>query len=240
MPATAAVPVFRQVRKESTTDRVYDSIREAILSGRLKSGERISEIPLSKEFEVSRAVIREALLRLAHDGFVEQNSYKGTRVILLTPEQVDEILRARVLIEVEVVREANRRLAPAEKKELRARARELSGLKSDPTAFAAKDLELHQRIWELSGNRTLAGVLRRITAPLFAMGTIVRHSTIIRKSGVIAPLGEHVELVEKICDGTEEQAAEAIRLHIYGSWTSTRERLRSYLAQRRKRSKAAR
>jgi DNA-binding FadR family transcriptional regulator len=72
------------------------------------------------------------------------------------------------------------------------------------------------------------------------MGTIVRHSTIIRKSGVIAPLGEHVELVEKICDGTEEQAAEAIRLHIYGSWTSTRERLRSYLAQRRKRSKAAR
>jgi len=219
MPAAAAARVFRQVRKESTADKVYHSIREAILSGRLNSGERISEIPLSKEFEVSRAVIREALLRLAHDGLVEQNSYKGTRVILLTPEEVDEILRARILIEVEVVREAYRKLAPGEKKELLARARELNGLKLDPAAFAAKDLELHQRIWELSGNRTLARVLRRITAPLFAMGTIVRHSTFIRKTGVVAPFGEHVELVGKICNGTEEQAAEAMRLHILGKWT---------------------
>lgn len=240
MAATAAVRIFREVRKESTRDKVYSSIREAILSGRLKSGERISEIPLSKEFGVSRAVIRESLLRLAHDGLVEQNSYKGTRVILLTPEQVDEILRARELIETEVAKEANRRLTPAEKKELVARARELNGLKADPAAFAAKDLELHRFIWELSGNRTLAGVLRQITAPLFAMGTIVRHSAIIRKGAVSAPLGDHVDLAEKICNGTEEQAAEAMRLHIYGTWTSTRERLRSYLSRRKPGAKAAR
>ncbi|MBL8222365.1 MAG: GntR family transcriptional regulator, partial [Bryobacterales bacterium] len=148
---SATAPRFEQIRKESTRDKVYQAIREAILAGRLPAGERISEIPLASEFQVSRAIVREALLQLAHDGLVEQNSYKGTHVILLTPEQVDEILGARLLIEPEAVRQANRRLTPAMRKELLALARELESLTAEPEQFAAKDLELHHRIWEASG-----------------------------------------------------------------------------------------
>ncbi len=233
MPATA--PRFEQIRKESTRDKVYTAIREAILAGRLPAGERISEIPLASEFQVSRAIVREALLQLAHDGLVEQNSYKGTHVILLTPEQVDEILGARLLIELEVVRQANRKLTAAQRKALLARARELEALTGQPELFAAKDLELHRLIWEASGNQTLTRILHQLTAPLFAMGTILRYSNLVQGGKAVLPAyGEHLHLVQQICNGTEDAAAEAMRLHISGTWTSTRERLRTYLSKTQK------
>jgi DNA-binding GntR family transcriptional regulator len=238
----AAAPRLQQIRKESTREKVYQAIREAILSGRLPAGERISEIPLSGEFRVSRAIVREALLQLAHDGLVEQNSYKGTHVILLTPEQIDEILGARLLIELEVVRQANRKLTAARKKDLLARARELESLTAEPERFAAKDLELHHQIWEASGNQTLTRILHQLTAQLFAMGTILRYSNLIRLGkAVLPPYGEHLHLVEQICYGSGEEASDAMRRHISGTWTSTRERVRSYLSKNTKdRQKRAR
>ncbi len=233
MPATA--PRFEQIRKESTRDKVYHAIRQAILGGRLPAGERISEVPLASEFHVSRAIVREALLQLAHDGLVEQNSYKGTHVILLTPEQIDEILGARLLIELEVVRQANRKLTAARKKDLLLRARELESLRGEPEQFAAKDLELHHLIWEASGNQTLSRILHQLTAPLFAMGTILRYSNLMRAGKPVLPAyGEHLHLVELICNGSEEEAAAAMRNHITGTWTSTRERVRSYLSKTKK------
>lgn len=238
---SATAPRFEQIRKESTRDKVYQAIREAILAGRLPAGERISEIPLSTEFQVSRAIVREALLQLAHDGLVEQNSYKGTHVILLTPEQVDEILGARLLIEPEAVRQANRRLTSAGKKELLKLARELESLTGEPEQFAAKDLELHHRIWDASGNQTLTRILHQLTAPLFAMGTILRYTYPARAGKPRMPaFGEHLKLVQQIVNGTEEEAAEAMRQHIQGTWTSTRERVRSYLSKGKVHSKRGR
>ncbi|MBL8175631.1 MAG: GntR family transcriptional regulator [Bryobacterales bacterium] len=228
----AAAPRFETIRKESTRDKVYRAIREAILAGKLPAGERISEIPLAGEFQVSRSIVREALLQLAHDGLVEQNSYKGTHVILLTPEQVDEILGARLLIEAEVVRQANRNLTPALKKELLQLARELESLTADPEQFAAKDLQLHHRIWDASGNQTLTRILHQLTAPLFAMGTILRYAHPARPGKPAGPaFGEHLRLVQQISNGNEEQAAEAIRRHIAGTWTATRERVREYISK---------
>lgn len=227
-------PVFAQIRKESTREKVYAAIREAILSGRLKTGQRISEVPLAAELQVSRAIVREALLQLVHEGLVEQNAYKGTRVVLLTPEQVEELLAARQLIELEVVRLAYRRLTAGEKEELLAIGRRLDSLMNRPEEFIALDLELHHRIWEASGNKTLAKVLHQITAPLFAMGTIIRHSSVLHEGArtVRAPLGEHLGLVRAICEGTEAEAVEAMRRHIDHTWMKTREVLRDFLGGR--------
>ncbi|MGH9839722.1 MAG: GntR family transcriptional regulator [Blastocatellia bacterium] len=98
----SVTPIFSHVKQESTRDKVYQAIKDAILAGRLELGERITEPILASEFYVSRAVIRESLQRLAHEGLVEQNSYKGTRVVQLSPEQIDEHLSARLLLETEV------------------------------------------------------------------------------------------------------------------------------------------
>jgi hypothetical protein len=62
LPVPASPPGrVQRVTKESTRDKVYTSLRNAILSGRLRCGERVKEIPLAEELGVSRAILREAM-----------------------------------------------------------------------------------------------------------------------------------------------------------------------------------
>lgn len=216
--------VFSQVRQESTRDKVYAAIKEAILAGRLKTGERLTEILLASEFKVSRAVIREALQQLAHEGLVEQNSYKGTRVMQLSPQQVDESLTARLLLEGEIVRQAHARLTEEDKRQLKAMARKLESAVNNPQLYAELDLALHERIWELSGNQTFRKLLAQITSPLFAMGTIMRYSAGAgaRAKKLDRP-SDHTQLIAALCDGTAEEAVRAMRGHITHNWKPTRQ-----------------
>ncbi|HEU0141030.1 MAG TPA: GntR family transcriptional regulator [Bryobacteraceae bacterium] len=224
---------FGKLKQESTSDRIYAAIREAIFSGRLKTGQRLTEIQMAKEFEVSRASLREALQRLSHEGLVELNSYKGARVIELTPEQLDEMLALRLLLEAEAVRQAKRRLTQTDRDVLYAIARKLHNPGVNPRAYPTFDFELHQTIWEISGNRTLQRHLSLLVSPLFAMGTILRYSESSRdRSDSTRDAGvDHISLVEAICDGTEERAIELMQRHILDNWKVTRSRIESFMKQ---------
>jgi len=226
----SVTPIFSHVKQESTRDKVYRAIKDAILAGRLEIGERVTEPILAREFHVSRAVIREALQRLAHEGLVEQNSYKGTRVVQLSPEQIDEHLSARLLLETEVVRQAKEKLKDEDRKQLKALARKLESVVSNPQLYAELDLRLHGRIWELSGNQTFQKLLEQITTPLFAMGTITRYAAAYaagaggRAKSPARP-SDHIKLIEAICDGTRDEAITAIQEHVTHNWRMTREKV---------------
>jgi DNA-binding GntR family transcriptional regulator len=227
--------VFESVRKESTREKAYQSVRNAILSGKLKTGERIAEVPLSSELGVSRAIVREALQQLSHEGLVEQNSYRGTRVVRLSPRQIDDTLQTRLLLESEVVRLVHSRLTYTDRKELRALARRLDGAAKDPKRFVELDLELHEKIWELCGNEVIWRVLRQITVPLFAMSVIMRTQSEPTAEGGNWRRGDHSRLVAAICDGTLAEALEAIRFHLTENWKTTRERLDKFLEMEERR-----
>jgi DNA-binding GntR family transcriptional regulator len=230
----SVTPIFSQVKQESTRDKVYQAIKDAILAGRLELGERITEPILAREFHVSRAVIREALQRLAHEGLVEQNSYKGTRVVQLSPQQIDEHLSARLLLETEVVRQAKEKLTDDNRKQLKAMARKLESVVNNPQLYAELDLQLHGRIWELSGNQTFQRLLEQITTPLFAMGTITRYAARYAAGGGRAKSparpSDHIKLIEAICDGTREEAVTAIQEHVTQNWQMTREKVEELLS----------
>ena len=156
--SSGAVLTFGPVKRESARQKVYAAIRDAILGGQVRTGQRLVEIPLARQFDVSRAVVREALQQLAHEGLVEQNSYKGTHVVRLSPEEIDEIVHVRLLLECDAAAVAARRLKPPQKAELREMARKLAG-ERDATQFSQADFQLHRRIWALAGNTTAARLL---------------------------------------------------------------------------------
>lgn len=224
---------FEPVQRESTRQKVHGAIRRAILNGKLKTGQRLTEIPLAKEFQVSRAVIREALQQLAHDGLVEQSAYKGSQVVHLSPEQVDEIIAARMLIEPEVARLAKQRVTEADKRHLIELSKRLNAASDDPDLFAELDLAFHEKIWELSGNETLRKILLQITAPLFAMGSIMRYSRLLRGGSKRSQFrrGGHSAVVQKICEGSLEEVTNTLREHIGENWKLTRQHLEEYLGQ---------
>lgn len=228
--ATEALePAFAPVRRDSATTKVYAAIRGAILAGQVRTGQRLVEIPLARQFAVSRAVVREALQRLAHEGLVQQNSYKGTRVVRLSPEEIDEIVHVRLLLESDAAARAGKRLTPEGKNALRALAKKMS-VERDPTRFSQLDLQLHQQIWEAAGNATAARLLEQVAAPLFAMALLMRNSE-TKRNAAQQRRGDHTPLVEEICSGDESRASEAMRFHLTENWTALKKRLTEFLKE---------
>jgi DNA-binding GntR family transcriptional regulator len=222
---------FEPVRRESTREKVHSAIRGAILDGSLRIGQRLTEITLAKEFRVSRAVIREALQQLAHDGLVEHNAYRGSRVVHLSPEQVDEIIGTRILLESEAVRLAIGHMTEANHRylaELMIRIQEAAG---DPDTSSELDLAFHEKIWELSRNETLRKILLQITAPLFAMGAIMRHSEQARQNGKrpVFQRSSHAAVIEQLKSGKADKAVDAMRQHISENWDLIRKHLEEFL-----------
>lgn len=206
--------IFEQIERKSSRNRVYDAIREAIFSGKLSPGQKLTETQLAKDFDVSRVVIREALQQLAHDGLVVQSSYKGTNVIRLMSKEVNEILLVRMILEAEAVREAKKRLTAEDKAELEAIVDELDSTE-DPFRHTVLDFNFHQRIWELSGNETLRKTLVHLSAPFFAMAVIVRHSKRFDPYTTNkAKIGKHSKLIKALVHGKTEEAVSAMREHI--------------------------
>lgn len=205
--------IFGQIERKSSRNRVYDAIREAIFSGKLSPGQKLTETQLATDFNVSRVVIREALQQLAHDGLVVQSSYKGTNVVRLRSNEVNEILSVRVLLESEAVREAKKHLTDKDKEELRAMVAELDSTE-EPFLHTELDFQFHQRIWELSGNETLKKLLIHLSAPFFAMAVIVRQSKRFDPYADKSKIGKHQKLIDALVDGEPEEAVAAMREHI--------------------------
>jgi DNA-binding GntR family transcriptional regulator len=91
--------VFAPIQQSTLADMVTTRIREAIITGQLKAGERLAEPALAAQLGVSRSPVREALHRLEAEGLVYSQTNHGCYVWEPTEKDVDEILSMRVSIE---------------------------------------------------------------------------------------------------------------------------------------------
>lgn len=85
-------------------EMVYAVLREAILSGVLRNGQKLRQESLAAMIGVSRIPVRSALMQLEADGLVEFTPRRGARVRSVTSEMVEEIFSARVLLETHALR----------------------------------------------------------------------------------------------------------------------------------------
>ncbi len=160
--------VLKRIAPLSKKDRVVAAIREAIVSGRMKPGDSLVETRVARQLGVGQPLIREALLELEHQGFVQRVPYRGTSVTKLGPEEIEQIQRLRIELESLAVEWARSRASAEEVAELR---RIVAGMRqaaedADLARFNDHDLALHRRIWELAGNRYLYDALERTVVPL--------------------------------------------------------------------------
>ncbi|SEQ60369.1 MULTISPECIES: GntR family transcriptional regulator [Lentzea] len=88
----------------SRTDFVLESIKEAILSGKLKPGQALVETDLAATLEVSKTPVREALKTLAGSGLVVMSPYKGATVRAADAELARSVFDVRLLLEPEALR----------------------------------------------------------------------------------------------------------------------------------------
>src|ERR1700693_252173 len=109
--APPAVTAKRRLGEEHSPlrDQVVTELRQAILSGRLKPGERLVEGRLTDELGVSRNPVREAIRALASEGLIEVTARRGAAVATMTEQEARETIELRALLEGQNGRLAARR-----------------------------------------------------------------------------------------------------------------------------------
>ncbi len=167
-------PTFQKIEPISKKTRIVSSLREAILSGAIKSGEQIVEGKLAQQLGVGQGLIREALIELEHQGFVQRTPFSGTQVTELTIQDAQQIYDVRIELEplAFFLAGLNTQGQPrSELKEMAERAT-IASKAGDLDAFFVNHLAFRKKVWALSGNRFLQQTLERIVLPLYALYVI--------------------------------------------------------------------
>jgi len=163
--------IFQKLQPVSKKMRVVATLKEAILSGALQSGDQIVEGKLAQQLGVGQGLIREALIELEHQGFVQRSPFSWTQVTTLTNEDANQIFEVRIEVEPLAFALAATKASPeqiAELWNLVAKARQ-GAASRDLDIFFENHLAYRRRVWELSGNRFLKETLERLVAPLYAL-----------------------------------------------------------------------
>ena len=198
--------MLKLIQPLSKKNQVVEAIKEAVLSGSIKPGDQIVESRIAQELGAGIPLVREALIELEHQGFVQKTPYKGTIVTKLGPKEIREIFQLRVELEALAVEWAKDNVTPKDIKDLRKLIEKMehSGAGLDLDQFYQVDLEFHRKLWDMSGNPYLVGVLERMVVPLFAFFVM---KTRREKESYIRSAAMHGRIVE----GLETKSAAELR-----------------------------
>jgi DNA-binding GntR family transcriptional regulator len=148
----------------SLADSVVESLRAAVIDGRLEAGQWLRQEALAQELGVSQMPVREALRRLVADGLAERIPYKGVKVVEFTPEDIVDICTNRLVLEGLAVRLATRLITAEELERLQENLREAEAYTTQDKIGRRRRLnaEFHQSICRASGRRYLVRLIESL------------------------------------------------------------------------------
>ena len=185
-------------------------LRDAILSGKYKPGERLNESMIAREFDISRIPVREALFQLQESGLVTNHKHRGVFVTVLSEEDTQRINSVRMVLETEAMKLARARMTPEVAATLSALADKMEVWSGQMAEAAELDLKFHRTIWEASGNPYLVKTLDSLMTVLFAHKTIESVSYELRQWR----LNHHRALLDALLDPGEPDIAGALLIHL--------------------------
>ena len=206
---TTDTPAIAPLQRRSVPAVVAEKLREAILDGTLKPGERLLEHKLAASFGIGQPTLREALRELELQGFVRKRPAKaGTYVMQLNAEDFRNILEVRMALETRAIERAavNWSTEAAGVLDRIVTAMEESAAKFDLATFHKNDIQFHRRIWDLAGNEYLGIALERVAFGLFAFVLLQRSPE--SRNEFVAAARQHREILEALNSGDPNVARE--------------------------------
>jgi DNA-binding GntR family transcriptional regulator len=188
------------------------AIEDAVLSGEYYPGDRLDEISLAERFGVSRTPIREALLQLGAEGFIDIRPRRGAMVSVLSPTKLIEMFETMAELEGACGRLAARRLTPEDEAAMQAA---LDGCKKaahedDCETYYAVNRIFHEAMYRASRNEFMAEHALSLHKRLSAY----RRIQLRARGRLLQSLQEHTDILEAIRSGDEELAGRRSRGHI--------------------------
>jgi DNA-binding GntR family transcriptional regulator len=209
-----------RIPQTSLRDQVVNAIRDAIIQGKFKPGEKIPEHDLAEQLGVSRTPIREAIRILEQQGLVETRPKNGTYIAGIDREDVRQGLLVRAALEELAVRQALERLDGRQWSDLCERLRSVlaqmreAAKRGDPIGATELDVEWHKLLLEAAANPYLsrawgvAGLSFLIWAPereLYPLAAEEWEEVFDER---------HREVLEALQTRDPETSAAAVRRHI--------------------------
>jgi DNA-binding GntR family transcriptional regulator len=193
---------------KSLMETTAEQIREAIVTGELPLGSKLSEQRLADIFGVSRSPVRDALASLQTEGLVNISAKRGSFVFTPDLKEVDDLCEYRAVLEAAALRMALARNPEALVSGLSKSIAEMQAAleQQDVRRYTRGDLQFHKTIIETCGNRSIAQAYERTISPVMALRT---HLFTIMNATLDRSMEEHAGLVDACRSG---DAGEAVRL----------------------------
>ena len=196
-------------------EQAYERMREDIVTGHLKPGEKLRVEHLKSTYGVSAGTLREAMTRLVSDALVEARGQRGFRVTPISLDDLEDLTRMRVHIEIEALRQSIRHGGTQWRIELETAYQQLSAVEQPLTTE-------HALSWEACNARFHEVLTQGLPSPwtLKLMRMLSRHGERYRRCSIIIHSGmrdvhaEHEEIFLQAMGGNELRAALALEAHI--------------------------
>lgn len=193
-------------------DFVFITLRQSILTGELKPGERLMEIHLAHKLGVSRTPIREAIRKLELEGLVTMVPRRGAEVAQITEKSMGDVLEVRRALDALCAELACDRITEDELRALKQSCDnfEQSVKDGDVQRIAQADVALHDIIVRATGNQRLIQLVNNLSEQMFRyrfeyIKDGAQHQTLIE---------EHRIIYQSIVGKDRETAAAAAKTHI--------------------------
>jgi DNA-binding GntR family transcriptional regulator len=219
-------------------DQTVVRLEQAILTGELPQGHKLSEQALSDRFGVSRGPLREAIRTLEGRHLVERTPFSGVRVVQLALDDIEQLLTTREALEGMASRQAAENMTLHETRQLRACLAAFEDSFRKEGSFhkeglggvfrsGSVDNDLHMIIVRGSRNRWLTDIICRELYPLLQIcrfqSTVVTTRT---KQRIEAVHREHEAIIDAIERRNADAAERAMRTHLVASRTILMAQLR--------------
>jgi DNA-binding GntR family transcriptional regulator len=191
---------------------IFTTLREAIIMGELKPGERLMEVQLAQKMGVSRTPVREAIRKLELEGFVNMIPRKGAHVAKLSVKDIMDVLEVRASLDGLATSLAAERITENELKEMKHIQSQFDNYveKDNLQGIIKKDVEFHDVIYKASKNDKLIQISNNLREQVYRFRVIYLKDFRSTKEVI----REHMEIYQAIDNEDSDAARKAAEKHI--------------------------
>lgn len=219
--SSSNLPNSTPLQRSSLKDQAVSTLRKFIIAGEIAPGTQLVERDVAQLLNISRGPTREALIELENQGLVS-NVRNRRHVIQPSEQEVIDMFEVRSLLEKRAAERAAANTNPANQNALFVKLNKMEEAveQQDRTAFVMADLELHQLIWEQSGNVYLQNVLNTMSGPIFVaivngafQGFDWDETVKLHRNLVESINSGNIELAGRLANNNMEDALERNRIY---------------------------
>lgn len=201
--ANLPLPLIRPV--DTFSGQSVEVLREMVVTGQLRSGQRLNEVELARALGISRGPLREAINRLKGEGLLTSVNLRGTFVRTFARTELRDLYEVRIAIETHALRITSSSGFDG----LKALLVKTEGAMNSTTAPYPRDLDFHDLLVLSTGNEALVRVARENNRQIHLARSISAHNP----ERARVALDEHVAIVELLIDGDPRVAEVLLESH---------------------------